>query len=125
MGFDTRTEMEYFSSPPFPDQFLGLHRFLSSGKWTPCPWKLKVKARSQQLIVPCNFKMYYLGNGSTVCLPVTNYIEQRSSWAADSHLLHQETPCRIIEKADLVLSLHKPLTCHSSECSPQPSVLFL
>ena len=95
MGFDARTEMEFFSSLPFPNQFLGLHRFLSSGKWTPCPWKLKVKARSEQLIVPCNFKMCYLGNGSTVCLPVTNYIEQRSSWAADSHLPHQETPCLV------------------------------
>jgi len=95
---------------------LRLAQVLSSGKWTPCPWKLKVKA--------CNFKMCYLGNGSTVRLPVTNYTEQRSSWAADSHLLHQETPCLTIEKADLVLSLHKPVTCHSSESSPQPSVLF-
>jgi hypothetical protein len=104
---------------------LGLHRFLSSGKWTPSPWKLKVKARSQQLIVPCNFKICYLGYGTAVRLLVTNYIEERSSWAADSHLLHQETPCLIIEKADLVLNLPKPVTCHSSESNAQPSVLFL
>lgn len=98
MGFDARTEMGFFSSPPFPNRFLGLHRLLSSGKWTPCPWKLKVKARSQQLIVPCNFKMCSLGTGSTVHLLVNNYIEQWSSGAADSHLLHQETPCLIKER---------------------------
>jgi hypothetical protein len=69
--------------------------------------------------------MCYLGSGSIVRLPITNYIEQQSSWAADSHLLHPETPCLIIEKADLILSLHKPVTCRSSESSPQPSVLFL
>jgi len=62
--------------------------------------------------------MCYLGNGSTICVPVMNYVEQWSSWAADSHLLHQETPCLVTEKADLVLSLHKSVTCHTS-------VLFL
>jgi len=60
-----------------------------------------------------------------VRLLVTKYVEQWSFGAVDSHLLHQETPCLITEKADLVLSLHKPVTCHSSESSPQPSVLFL
>jgi hypothetical protein len=58
--------------------------------------------------------MGFSGCEGTVRLLATNYIEQQSSWASDSHLLHLETPCLIIEKEYFVLNLHKPLTGHSS-----------